>query len=533
MKNFSVFQKIKENWKSGLTISLVSIPLAVSLAIASGASPTRGIIAAIWSGFIASIFGGSNYNVIGPTGALSGILATYAILYGEDVLPILAIFSGLIIISCYFFNIEKYLVFLPSSSIQGFILGVSFIIIFNQINFAFGLTGLPTHERFIENVIESFKNIHNGSLISFSIFLFFAIVLFILLKVIPKIPGSVIVAISGIFLGYLTTNNIISLNLQTLQTRFSNLDPKLFLPIKFIFSAKLIVPAIIIALISILETMISAKIADGMTKTKYRKQKEVLGLGLANIASGFAGGIPTTAALARTALNIRSGATHKISTAISSTFIIIISFLLLNYFKFLPLTIIASILVVVGIRMIEMEHFARMFKTDKINFFIALIVAIITILEDPIMGLLLGALISMLIFMQKLSKGQFELLSNKQEENIFALKEKAKETNTLIYSIKGELAYINAQSHITRFEKTPIENDNIIINLKNINFIDLDGIEAIEEIIEIITSKQKKLMLVIEENSLTQKMLNQSHKFNNLKNKNLIFNSLSLALENT
>ncbi len=532
MKNFFIFQKIKENWKSGLTISLVSIPLAVSLAIASGASPTRGIIAAIWSGFIASIFGGSNYNVIGPTGALSGILATYAILYGENVLPILAIFSGIIIISCYFFNIEKYLVFLPSSTIQGFILGVSFIIIFNQINFAFGLTELKTHERFIENVIESFKNIHNGSLISFSIFLFFAIILFILIKVIPQIPGSVIISIVGIFIGYLTSNKIIPLDLPTLETRFSNLNPKLFLPIKFIFSSKLILPALIIALISILETMISAKIADGMTKTKYKKQKEVLGLGLANIASGFAGGIPTTAALARTALNIRSGATHKISTAISSSFIVIISFLLLNYFKFLPLAIIASILTIVGIRMIEMENFVKMFKTDKTNFVIALIVAVITILEDPIIGLLLGALISMLIFMQKLSKGQYELLSNKQEENIFELKEKAKKTDTLIYSIKGELAYINAQSHITRFEKTPIENKNIIINLKNINFIDNDGIEAIEEIIELITTKEKKLMFVLDKNSLTEKMLKESHKFSNLKNKNLVFESLALALEN-
>ena len=160
--------------------------------------------------------------------------------------------------------------------------------------------------------------------------------------------------------------------------------------------------------------------------------------------------------------------------------------------------------------MIETEHFVKMYKTDKLNFLIGIIVAGITIFEDPIIGLLLGATISMLIFMQKLSKGQYELLSNKTEENIYELKTKAKSTNSLIYSIKGELAYINSQSHIIRFEKTILENENIILDLKNINFIDHDGIEAIEEIINIIETQHKKVYIVLETNSLTEKMLRES-----------------------
>ena len=532
MKTLLLMQKIKGNWKSGLTVALVSIPLAVSLAIASGASPTLGIISAIWSGLIASIFGGSNFNVIGPTGALSGILATYAAIHGESIFPIIAILSGIIIVSFYFLNIEKYLIFLPSSSIQGFILGVAIIIIFNQINFAFNLTNLPQHEKFIANVIESIKHIPDGSLISFLIFLFFAAILLLLIKIIPKVPGVVIVSIIGIFLGYLTSENLIPLKLPTLESRFSNLHPKLFLPFTFKFSVTYIFPAIIVAVVSILETMISAKIADGMTKTKHNKKKEILGLGLANIVSGFAGGIPTTAALARTTLNIRSGATNKISCGISSFFIVIISFLLLNFFKFMPLVIIASILAIVGIRMIEMENFVKMYKTDKVNFLIGILVAGITILEDPMIGLLLGAIISMLIFMQKLSQGQYELLLNNQEEKIEEVKTNAKLTNTFIYSIKGELAYINSQSHITRFEKTPLDNQNIILDLKNINFIDHDGIEAIEEIISILETQQKNIYIVLEKNTLIEKMLKESNRFKKLQNNELTFETLSEALQN-
>ncbi|KKP24231.1 MAG: hypothetical protein SZ59_C0002G0077 [candidate division TM6 bacterium GW2011_GWF2_28_16] len=531
MQSFNLIQKLKENWKSGLTVALVSIPLAVSLSIASGASPTRGVIAAIWSGFIASIFGGSNFNVIGPTGALSGILATYAAIYGEQVLPILAILSGLIIIFGYFLNVEKYLVFFPSSTIQGFILGVAIIIIFNQINFALGLNNLPVHEHFIGNVFESIKHINEGSLTAFSIFLFFAILLLILIKKLPKIPGAVIVSIIGIIIGFLSTYNYIPIKLLTLNDRFSNLDPKLFLPFKLIFSIKFIIPAIIIALVSILETMISARIADGMTKTKYKKKREILGLGLANIGSGFAGGIPTTAALARTSLNINAGATHKISTAISSIFIIIISFLLLNYFKFMPLAIIASILTIVGVRMIELESFIKMYKIDKQNLFIGLIVALITILEDPMAGLLLGALICMLLYMQKLSQGQYELFSNKQDEDINLLKNKIKEKDCLVYVIKGSLAYINAQSHISRFEKTNIENKNVIIDLKNITFIDQDGIEAIDEIVDVLESKNKTVIITLDTNSLTEKMFLESEKFLHLKNINKVFASVAAALD--
>ena len=155
----NIIEKIKYNWKSGLTVSLVSMPLSISLAVASGSTPAIGIITAIWAGLVASIFGGSNFNIIGPTGALSGLIATYVILHGSNSLAILTITTGIFVLIAYALKLEKYLIFIPSSVIHGFTLGVALIIGFNQFNAALGLYGLPKHSSFFQNLIEYAENI--------------------------------------------------------------------------------------------------------------------------------------------------------------------------------------------------------------------------------------------------------------------------------------------------------------------------------------------------------------------------------------
>ena len=537
----TIFKKIKSNWKSGFAVSLVSLPMAISLAVASNSTPVAGIITAVWAGLVASIFCGSNYNIIGPTGALSGILATFALLYGVDSLSMLAILAGLFIFIAYLFKLEKYIIFFPASTIHGFILGVSIILTLNQLNFALGLKALPIHEKFIQNILETFNHLSEISISDFSLFSIFLILLFVLVKLLPKIPGAIIVAPISILVGYLSFQKILPFSLQVLGTKFGDIHPTLFLKPHLSFSFSLIIPSMTIAIIGILETLISAKIADGMTKTKHAQRKEMLGLSLANIASGIAGGIPATAALARTTLNINAGCTNKISATIGSIVTALIALLLLTYFKFMPLATLAAILVFVAYRMIEKERFYRMFKLDKKNFILALIVATITVFEDPIIGLLFGASIAMFSFMARLSKGQFELASSslsKKEQHQFEIDEKAeidkkenhikfkeKQNNILIYSIKNQLAYINSQSHIAQFEKKPPTEKYIILNLKDLYFIDLDGIDAFDQIIEILEMQNKEIF-ISNANPLISNMLEENSKFTSLKNKGHIFESI-------
>ena len=155
--------------------------------------------------------------------------------------------------------------------------------------------------------------------------------------------------------------------------------------------------------------------------------------------------------------------------------------------------------------MIEIHHFKRMFKTDRTNFLIAMMVAVVTVLEDPIIGILLGATISMLMFMRKLSMGQYEL----NRGTLPITHSSPGQPDTLIYSIKGELAYINAQSHVARFEKQVPEHKNIIIDLRAVSFIDQDGIEACEEIVDLL-HREKKSVRIIGAHALTAKITAQS-----------------------
>lgn len=532
-----LISRLTQNWKSGITVSLVSMPLSISLAVASGATPTIGIIAAIWGGFIASLFGGSNYNIVGPTGALSGLIAAYVGLHGGSSLPMLTIVVGIFILLAYAFRLERYLIFIPSSVIAGFTFGVALIIAFNQFNAAFGLYGLPKHETFFSNLIESFKHIGSLSVPTFLVFLTFLGGLFLLRKVIPKIPGALLLSPVGIILGYLQVTGHLSFNLATLGSVFTTIQFKLFEIPSFEFSSALVTAGGAIALVAILETMLSAKIADGMTHTKHNERKEMLGLGLANIATGLAGSIPVTAALARTSLNIKTGGTDKLSATISSISLILISFFFLKYFSYIPMAVIAAILVYVAIQMIETEHFIKFYRYQRSGFWVSLAVAAITFYEDPIIGILFGTALALLLFVEKLSHGHFDLKLNRFEEGLVkvvsgdTLKEIEENADILLYSIKGKLAYINSQAHVRRFEENLTKYKTIILRLRSVYFIDLDGAHALDEIISIIQKRGQHVCVTSVSDHVGSFLEQLSPHYSQLRKQGLVFPKAEYALK--
>ena len=526
---FFTGDSLKANWKPGLTVSLVTMPLSISLAVASGASPITGIITAIWAGLVGALFGGSNYNIIGPTGALSGLIASYALVYGPSNIPALALFTGIFILFAYISRLERYLIFIPSSVIHGFTLGVACIIALNQLNFALGLENIPKHEKFIANVIESFKHAGQASAPACIFFITFFLVLLLLRKVIPSIPGAIMVAPFGIAIGYATTIGLLPFHLETLGNKFGVIRPVLIQIPTFNFSSDLLLPSLVVAFVAIIETMLSAKIADAVTKTRHNSRKEIFGLGLANIVSGLVGGLPATAALARTAFNIKTGATSSLSAFLNSLFTALGALLFLSYFAYLPMAVIAAILLSVVVTMVGREHFERLFHHDKPNFIIAMLVAAITVYEDPIIGILLGAIMALLLLVNKLAHSYYEISVHEsaQEEQKHTLD--AHKKNILTYTFKGKLVYLNSQAHILRFYQDFAHYKGIILLLHDIYFIDLDGVDALEEIIELSQNRGQKIILVSPSDHV-KKMLSSSSKFQELENKGLVFDSLDAAL---
>ncbi len=388
-------QKAQNNWKSGLTVSLVSLPLSVSLAVASNATPTMGIITAIWAGLFAAVFGGSHYNVVGPTGALSGLLAIYASTHGAPALATLAVVSGFLVLLSWQFRLERFIKKIPEHTIQGFTVGVAFIIAATQLGGALGIK-LP------ENVTEQFAKItyffahlNETILPTFFIFAIFLALLFLFKKLTPKFPGAIILSPFGIGLGALSVKGILPFHLMTLGEKYANMTPQLFLAPHLAMDVSIIIPALGVALIAIIETGISAEIADRATKTTHNPRKEIFGLGLANLASGFMGGIPATAALARTSLNIKSGADHKMSGTINALCIIAISFVFLSYFTYIPMAVIAAILTYTAVGLIEVETLKHVWKYDRIEMVIITIIATICIVQDTVWGIGFGIAITL------------------------------------------------------------------------------------------------------------------------------------------
>ena len=519
-----MIEKIKLNWKAGITVSLISIPLSIALAVASNTTPSVGILTAIWAGLFAAVFGGSHFNIVGPTGALSGVIASYVILHGADSLPMVAITTGLIIFISYLLKLERFLIFIPASVIHGFTLGVAFIIGLGQMNAALGLRGLPVHESFIGNIIESLSNIGHISLPAISIFTVFIIGLFLFKKFFPKLPGAIILAPIGVLLGYLTTIGNIPLNLETLGNKFGDIQFQIFNLPSFAFSFDILNAAAVIALIAILETMLSAKIADNMTKTKYNERKEMFGLSLANIASGCAGGMPATAALARTSLNIKTGATSRVSGIINVLCILIFSTVLIKYFKFMPMVVIAAILVYVAIQMVHLNHFSKLFKYEKSGLVVSLLVALLVIVKDPIIGILFGVAVSLLIYVHRITKGLYEM-----REDVIPLlqdsqsKEVQENRNVLIYSFRGRITYMNAKAHLSRFERGMDNYTVIILRFREVYYIDLDGIEALDEIMNLCEARGQKIILTSVSPEILEILKDTLFHYQNIQEQNLIF----------
>lgn len=528
--------KIKFNIKPGITVGFVSIPLSISLGIASGVSPVTGILSAFWGGAVAAFFAGSSYNIIGPTGALSGLILSFALSQGVESLPMLTLLVGALIFLAWAFNFQKYLIYIPGAVIHGFTLGVAFIIGLGQINNALALKPEHVHEHLLLNIFESLKIISQANIASGITFLLGLAFLLIAKKRIPNLPGAILLTGLGILLGFAGYSHLIPIQIPTLYSKFGQLSLNL-LPMYFPklgVNTAMFQAASVIAFIAIIETMLSAKVANIMTKTRFNERKEMLALALANIVSGIMGGIPVTAALARTSLNIKSGADSRMSAAISALIIGVVCILFFNFFSYLPLAIVAAILVNVAINMVEKEHFAFLYKHDRLSFLMSLVVAIMTVVADPIIAVSVGAVAILLRQVQRLSQGDYEILvnQNKKLTNRIVgndLHKLESGGDPLVYSFNTDLTYLNKEAHILRLEHLAGHTQNIILRFRSVSYIDPDGLLMLEEIIEFLERKNIAIYFTGVSEKI-KKTIDEAHFLHKFNKEGIMFEKTSDAL---
>ncbi len=509
-------QLIKENWKSGLTVALISVPLSIAISIASGAGPIPGVITGIWGTAIASIFGGSNFNIIGAAGALTTVLfaATLAapLGLGAGVLPLLAIGSGAIILVVWAMGADRFLYYVPSSVMYGFAAGVAILIAASQMFDATGLSALKRTGTFLGDLSLMGAHVQDISLPTVATFLVGLTFILMWKKFIKALPAVIPVSIVGIIFGVINTN-VLHVPILSLGEKFGSFTASLATSISWgalpqIFAQPetllwFIKASALIALIGILETLITAKIGDKITKTQSSSQSELLGLGLANLGSGAAGGLPATGVFIRAGANIRAGATHRMSAFIAAIATAVIALIVLPYFAYIPVAIIAAILINTAIGLIETEKVHEFWHYEKSAFAIFMLVALVTVLEDAGIAVLVGAVAALLVFADSVSRGRFDATLAYKDgsfEKLYGARmlhigtERALAAVT--YSIAGSVGYIDAERHAANFRHiAACSAPAAIIRLRDLFSLDLEAQDMLAEAVLDLTAHGKEVYI--------------------------------------
>ncbi|GMK40462.1 sodium-independent anion transporter [Paenibacillus sp. CCS19] len=389
---------------SGLIVGIIAIPLGMAFAIASGVKPEYGIYTTIIAGILISLLGGSRFQIGGPTGAFIPVLYAIVLQYGYDNLLLAGILAGIMLVLMGLFRLGALIKFIPRPVTIGFTAGIAVIIFSGQIQHLLGLNGMKKHEYFIPNMKEI--AVHLATINSYSVFtaaICFAAAL-LTPKLIPRIPGS----LTGLVVSSVVAALFFKGHVATIGSSFGAIPselPQFHLPQMTWDRLKMLLqPAFIIAMLGSIESLLSAVVADGMTGTRHNSNRELIGQGIANIVTPLFGGIPATGAIARTATNIKNGASSPISGIVHGIVVLLVLILFAPYATNIPLASMAPILMLVAWNMSERKEFAHILKTRTSDSIVLLITFTLTVLTSLPTAVEVGLALSVILFVKRMSE---------------------------------------------------------------------------------------------------------------------------------
>ena len=392
---------------AGIIVGIVALPLAIAFGIASGVTPEKGIITAIVAGLVISLFGGSKVQIGGPTGAF--IIIIYGIIqkYGFEGLTIATLMAGFFLVLFGLLRLGTIIKYIPYPIVVGFTSGIAVTIFTTQIRDLFGLT-LPTNPSdFIEKwgvYLQNFNTIDPWCAL---IGVASVVVIAVTPRFSKKIPGSLIAIILMTIVALLLKNFAGVLSIETIGDRFSisNELPAAQVPdMNWETIKSLVSPAITIAILGAIESLLSATVADGVIGDHHDSNTELVAQGLANIASPLFGGIPATGAIARTMTNINNGGKTPVAGIIHAVVLLLIFLFLMPLAKYIPMACLAGVLVVVSYGMCGWRSFLELMKNPKSDVTVLLITFFLTIIFDLTIAIEVGLIIACLLFMKRMSE---------------------------------------------------------------------------------------------------------------------------------
>ncbi|CAN5646509.1 sulfate permease [soil metagenome] len=495
LKGYSKDQFIKD-LTAGVIVGIVALPLAIAFGIASGVSPEKGIFTAVAAGFIISAFGGSRVQIGGPTGAFIIIVFGIVQKYGLEGLAIATIMSGIILILMGTLKLGSLIKFIPLPIITGFTSGIALIIFITQLKDLFGIA-TPVPAEFLEKIPFYFQNLSSFNTQTLLVSAFTLLIILAFPKISSKITKKFSIKIPAPFAALLAGTLLVyfaGLQVDTIGSRFGSIPSGLPAPhfpdITYQKIYGLIGPAFTIALLSAIESLLSAVVADGMIGGRHRSNMELVANGAANIIAPIFGGIPATGAIARTVTNIKNGGRTPVAGIVHSLTLFLILLFFGKYAEMIPMSVLAVILVVVAYNMSEWREFKAQLKMPKSDVIVLLTTFFLTIIFDLTIAIEVGIVLSALLFMNRMVQVTNVGILKKELDDEpgadnglgdFGEKNLDIPEGVIIYEVNGPF-FFGAASKFK--EASRIVNDDIkvmILRLRNVPAIDATGLSTIED----------------------------------------------------
>ena len=482
---------------SGITVGLVALPLAMAFAIASGVPPQAGLYCAIVAGFVISALGGSKTQIGGPTGAFVVVVFGIVAKYGMDGLFLCTLMAGVFLLILGATGLGTAVKFIPRPVVVGFTNGIAVIIASTQIKDFFGLKIDKVPGEFLGRIQSIAHNFYSFSPLETGLAVAALAVIIVFMRYVKRVPGYIVALVVGT-----AAVMLLKLPVETIGTRFGGIPaglPTLKVPhFRIDLLRPLISPAITVAMLGAIESLMSAVVSDRMSNDKHNPNVELMAQGVANILSPLFGGLPATGAIARTATNIRSGAKTPVSGMIHALTLLGIVVFAAPLARFIPLSVLAAILLVVSYNMGEWGEIPELLKLSRMEIATWLVTFLLTVFADLTVAVEAGMILAVLVFIKKVT--QTTSVSEVTEEyvregHVHILQHKVIPAYVTIYRIHGPFLFGATDKIEEITSRLPTLPPILILRLRNMTAIDSTGLQALESLADQVHESGRELIL--------------------------------------
>ncbi|MBI3848865.1 MAG: sulfate permease [Verrucomicrobia bacterium] len=491
-------QDLRHDLIAGLTVGIVALPLAMAFAIASGVKPEAGIFTAVIAGFIISAFGGTKVSIGGPTGAFIVILYGIGVKYGLDNLAMCTVMAGVFLFVMGVARLGTMIKFIPYPVTMGFTSGIAVLIFTSQIKDFFGLQVDKVPSEFIEKMKVLIEHLNTLQWSTLAL----AAASFAIIKLWPttwqrRVPGSIVALLAGTLVVAL-----FQIPVETIGSKFGGIPQGLPAPHIPAFSwdniQHLFQPAMTIALLAAIESLLCAVVADGMVDDRHDSNQELMAQGIANMLSPLFGGIAATSAIARTATNVKSGARSPVAGLVHALTLLLIILVAAPLAKFIPLATLSAVLVNVALHMGEWHNFGRLPKWPISDTAVFLVAFFLTVVIDLTVAVEIGMVLAAMLFIKRASETTQIMAvdeSTETEGSHHSLVGKEIPKGVMVYRIFGAFFFGAADKLESVLKREKQEPDVLILRMRKVMAMDATGLNALEDLYERLHRKGKRLIL--------------------------------------